>query len=157
MINTVKQQQNGWLVNGSMSVPNDKSNRHYQEVQEWLKTNTPEPEFTFTELQTAKISELTAAYNAANETDIAYMNTTFQANKKSQELITGILAGGGAVPSGFTWRDKLNVDVPMTFADLQGLSQAIVARGQVNWVKYQGLKAKVSLSTTQSDLDTIVW
>ncbi len=108
------------------------------------------------ELQDNKLSELEIAYNNANFLDIAYMKTTFQANKKSQDLITGILAGG-AVPSNFTWRDKLNVDVSMTFAEFQGLSQDIVARGQVNWTKFQDLKAKVKLAKKQADLDLVVW
>ena len=106
-----------------------------------------------------KLSKLATAYNNANELDIAYMSTTFQADKKSQDLITGILAGG-AVPSGFTWRDNTkpkNADVAMTFAEFQGLSQAIVARGQGNWTKFQGLKAKVKLAKKQADLDLIVW
>ncbi len=49
-IKTVKLQENGWLVNNSMSVPNDKGNRHYKEIQEWLKDNTLEPEFTEEEI-----------------------------------------------------------------------------------------------------------
>ena len=49
-IKTVKEQKDGWLVNNSMLVPNDKENRHYKEVQEWLKDNTPEPEFTDEEI-----------------------------------------------------------------------------------------------------------
>jgi len=111
---------------------------------------------TFEQLQNKKLSEMEVAYNNANELDIDYMSTTFQSDKKSQDLITGILVGG-AVPSGFTWRDKLNVDVAMTFSEFQGLSQALVTRGQFNWVKYQGLKTKISLATTQAELDVISW
>jgi len=51
MINTVKQQENGWLVNGNMSVPDDKGNRHYQEVQEWIaEGGVVEPQYTDEEL-----------------------------------------------------------------------------------------------------------
>lgn len=49
-IETVKIQGDGYLVNGSMSVPKANGNRHYEEVKEWLLTNTPEPEFTQGEL-----------------------------------------------------------------------------------------------------------
>lgn len=49
-IEAVKIQNDGWLVNGSLSVPNDPSNRHYQEIQIWLETNEPDPEFTQAEL-----------------------------------------------------------------------------------------------------------
>lgn len=54
-IETVKQKSNGYLVNGSMSVPLDESNKHYQEVKNWISLgNTPTPAFTDAEV---------AAYN----------------------------------------------------------------------------------------------
>jgi len=111
---------------------------------------------TFVELQTAKTQELYAAYNKDNETDIPYMSTTFQADKKSQDLIVSVLSAG-SVPSGFYWFDKANNQVAMTYADLQGLSGAILARGQVNFAKLQGLKAKVKSAKTQADLDAVIW
>ena len=47
----VKQKENGYLLNDSLSVPNSPGNRHYQMIQEWIaKGNTPEPEFTDEEL-----------------------------------------------------------------------------------------------------------
>ena len=50
-IETVKLQGEGYLVNGSMSVPKADGNRHYKLVQEWIaEGNTPEPEFTEAEL-----------------------------------------------------------------------------------------------------------
>lgn len=103
-----------------------------------------------------KLSRLSQAYVNANEADIPYLTTTFQADSYTQTLLTGILAGG-AVPTGFTWRDVANNDVPMTFVELQGLSQAIVARGQVNWTKYQQLKTKIKQAKSKADLDLITW
>jgi len=111
---------------------------------------------SISELQTAKVNELGIAYNDANELDIAYMKTTFQADKGSQDLIVSVLSAG-SVPTGFFWLDKANNQVPMTYAALQGLSGAILARNQTNFVKFQTLKAKVSTAKTQADLDLIVW
>jgi len=111
---------------------------------------------TLAELQIAKVSELYASYNKANELDIPYMSTTFQADKSSQDLIVSVLSAG-SVPSGFYWFDKANNQVAMTYADLQGLSGAILARGQVNFTKLQGLKVKVKSIKTQADLDAVIW
>lgn len=49
-INTVKIQQNGYLVNGNIFVPKDEANMDYRLVKEWLVNNTPEPEFANEEL-----------------------------------------------------------------------------------------------------------
>ena len=51
MINTVKIQGQGYLLNGTMLVPKADGNREYELIKQWLSEgNTPEPEFTETEL-----------------------------------------------------------------------------------------------------------
>ena len=51
MIETVKIQGSGYLLNGTMSVPKANGNREYELIKEWLSEgNTPEPEFTDAEL-----------------------------------------------------------------------------------------------------------
>lgn len=51
MIKTVKIQGNGYLLNGTMSVPKSDGNLEYELIKEWLSEgNTPEPEFTEEEL-----------------------------------------------------------------------------------------------------------
>ena len=111
---------------------------------------------TLDELKAKKIAELYQAYNNANSLDIAYMNTTFQADSYSQGLIVAVLSAG-SVPSGFYWLDANNNKVSMTYTDLQGLSATILARGQVNFDKFQNLKAQVNSATSQADLDAIQW
>lgn len=111
---------------------------------------------TFEELQASKIQEIYKAYNNANQEDIDYMNTTFQADDYSQDLIAKVLVTG-SVPDGFFWLDKNNNQVSMTYADLQGLSQAILVRNQQNFVKYQDLKNKAKQATTKEELDAIRW
>ena len=49
-IKSVKIQGNGYLLNGTMSVPKADGNREYEAIKEWLKDNTPEPEFTDEEI-----------------------------------------------------------------------------------------------------------
>ena len=46
-INSVKQKDNGFLVNGSFIVPNDPKNSDYQEIQKWIASGgSIVPEFT---------------------------------------------------------------------------------------------------------------
>ena len=51
MINSVKLQADGYLVNGVTTIPFASGNRRYREVQAWINAgNTPDPEFTQGEL-----------------------------------------------------------------------------------------------------------
>lgn len=61
MIKTVKIQGNGYLLNGTMSVPKADGNREYELIKEWLaQGNVPEPEFTEAELNSNRIAEIKA-------------------------------------------------------------------------------------------------
>ena len=61
MIETVKIQGDGYLVNGTMSVPKADGNRQYEAVKVWLQTNTAEPEFTQTELDEQLVLSIESA------------------------------------------------------------------------------------------------
>lgn len=69
LIETTKQTQNGYLVNDSISVPNDPTNSDYQAIQEWIANGgIVQPEFTEEELlknaRDKKLKELTDYYNS---------------------------------------------------------------------------------------------
>ena len=70
IIQTVKTQEDSYLINGNMGVPNDPANRHYVMVQEWIaKGNTPAPEFTDAEIAANTQAE-------TNATSQAYLDST---------------------------------------------------------------------------------
>ena len=89
IIETVKTQRYGYLVNGTMSVPNDPANRHCADVLAWIaEGNTPAPEYTDAEI----------AANAQAET-----NATSQAYLDSTDwYITRHAETGVAVPADVT-------------------------------------------------------
>jgi hypothetical protein len=65
MINTVKIQGNGYLVDGCMSVPKDTGNRDYQEVLEWIASgNEVLPEYTDEELEAKSVQTKLAEAHA---------------------------------------------------------------------------------------------
>ena len=70
-IKTVKQQENGWLVNGNMSVPDDDNNRHCRDVKEYIRSKGyVEPQYTNEELAEKKANEAIAnARKYLNDTD----------------------------------------------------------------------------------------
>ena len=64
-ITSCKLNESGWLVNGSMSVPNDPANRHCADVLAWIaEGNTPAPEYTDAEIAANAQAELNATSQA---------------------------------------------------------------------------------------------
>lgn len=57
-IQTVKIQGQGYLLNGTMSVPKAEGNKEYESIKQWLSEgNTPESEFTEEELRITSINK----------------------------------------------------------------------------------------------------
>ena len=64
-ITSCKTQDSGYLVNGTMSVPNDPANRDCADVLAWIEAgNTPAPEFTDAEIAANTQSETNATSQA---------------------------------------------------------------------------------------------
>jgi len=106
MIETVKIQGDGYLVNGTMSVPAVEGNRHYKEIQDWIaEGNAPEPEFTQAELDQQAIDE-------ANAVELALLA---ELDKQSIRDIREWIAA--------------QIDAPHTLKDREAL--AVSARGRL--------------------------
>lgn len=103
-----------------------------------------------------QIATLEAAYIAAIQLPVAYMGSTFQADLDSQNVLTKCLVAG-AVPAGFYWLDATNVQVPMTFVQLQGLAGVMLAQGQAAFAKLQGLKTAARDATTAATVQAVIW
>ena len=70
IIETVKTQENSYLVNGTMSVPNDPANRDCADVLQWIEEgNTPDPQFTPDEIAAN-------AQAVINGESLAYLSST---------------------------------------------------------------------------------
>jgi hypothetical protein len=109
---------------------------------------------TLEQSQYTKLAEVTEAYNASNQNNIAYMGTTFQADYKSQDMISKVLTVG-AVPSDFYWLDISNIKVPMTYSQLQGLAVLLLERNQVNFDNLQAQKISINTATTVSKVQSL--
>lgn len=103
-----------------------------------------------------KIAQFTAQATAENLANIEYLGHTWRADAASQGLLAQVLAIG-SVPEGMYWRDASGAPQPMTYADLQGLGAAILARGLAADNNLMTKTAAVNAATTAEDIDAIVW
>lgn len=63
-IETLKENEDGWFANGDVSIPNVEGAWGYEDVQAWLETNTPDPEFTPEEIATNEAEAINAIIDA---------------------------------------------------------------------------------------------
>lgn len=125
----------------------------------------PTPTELLLEAQTAQIELLAQDYLTAIATDVGFTTAAgvtkiYQADPDSRRILTETVAGytaSGSVPAGFWWKSTDNTKVSFTLADLQGLSDAMLAQG---WAAFQNLDAKkadVEAATTVADVQAIAW
>jgi len=95
-ITTVKIVSDGYVVNGSVSVPGEQRNRHYRQVQEWIAAgNIPDPEFTPDELS----AQERGAAKAAREVAVRAIKVTtaagntFDGDEVSQNRMSRAVSG----------------------------------------------------------------
>ena len=69
-ITSCKDLEHGWLVNGTISVPNDPANRHCADVLAWIaEGNTPAPQYTDAEIAAN-------AQSLVNSESLEYLKST---------------------------------------------------------------------------------
>lgn len=108
------------------------------------------------EAKAEKRAELKSAYESALSADIDYNSKTYSATKERRELLSEILSVG-SVPEGMYLIDINGDQNAMTYADIQAIGQALLARGlaaNANLVtKLQSVESAVSVGAVES----IVW
>lgn len=112
-------------------------------------------------LSANKMEDLGIAYLTARYMDVSYMGTNFQADDESQRLLSRSLNGmNGTAPADFYWKASNNTEVPMTFAEAQGLASAMFNQGWAAFKNYQIKKALVAAAVANNsitDLEAISW
>lgn len=106
------------------------------------------------------LTRIKTSYQNIITADIAYMGTTFQADKESQILLDGAVGKytrQGSVPVGFWWKDASNNHISMSLAQLQGLADAIGDRIWNNFQILDARKTTIRTATTISQVEAIVW
>lgn len=112
-----------------------------------------------------QINSLKESYNTAIQQPVSYTSAggvtkIFQADSGSvynlQNVLLG-LSGLGVVPSGFYWVSQDDTHVPFTYADLQGLAEAMFTQGLMAFQHLQTQKNAVNAATTVSSVQSIIW
>lgn len=112
------------------------------------------------DLKKAKKQEIESAYQKAIQEPIQYTvnsNTyTFQADKKSQDILSQIIA---VAPTNFEtdWFDIDNNPIHVTLDDLKACAGLILNRGQEMFAKKVALKKQLEQCDNKECLEQIKW
>jgi hypothetical protein len=116
----------------------------------------PHPDAVLTELKAAKKRQIEADRDAAAVQDVQALGRTWQADKRSQELLASAITianAGGPLPA--VWRDADNNDIPVTeLAQLLAIAGAIAAQTQAAYAESWARKAAVDAATTDAEVES---
>lgn len=103
-----------------------------------------------------KRAELKSAYESALSADIDYNSKTYSATKERRELLSEILSVG-SVPAGMYLIDVNGDQNPMTYADIQAIGQALLARGLTANSNFNTKLAAVDAATDVASVEAVTW
>lgn len=140
------------LPTADTQVPQRPSENHV-----WVNSEWQYQQPSLATLQAEKIKSFELNYLSDIQQDVSYMGHPFQADESSQSTLSKSLAGmAGTAPPGFYWVASDNTQVPMTFAQCQGLASAMFDQGWAAFQKLQDKKGEV-LSATLATIGDITW
>jgi hypothetical protein len=82
---------------------------------------------------------------------------TAPASRANLAAVVAAVAGGMALPAGFSWRDSDNVDVPMDAPTLNALGAAVVAHAWQCHQQARALKAAVAAAADVAAVNAVTW
>ena len=132
---TVKIQGQGYLLNGTMSVPMADGNREYELIKQWLaEGNEPEAEFNAEELEAQRLAELKIAKtDALTKIVVDVDGKSFDGNETARlNMVSAIQASDLLGISDNAWKLADNTVATVTVDDLkQALALSIQEVGRI--------------------------
>ncbi len=91
--------------------------------------------------------------------NVSALGYTWQADKRSQELITSAIqfATLGISPTPLTWRTFNNEDIEVSLDDLKTIASAMILQTQEAYTMSWNYKQQINNATTIEELETVVW
>jgi hypothetical protein len=159
--NVVVKEANGVY---SFAAPNGDALNAPATLQPYTPPDPTNEELT-AQAQVKQVAALYAAYRQAVQQPVSYtseggVTKTYQADPGSVASLQVMLlafSATQAVPPGFYWVAADNTKVPFTYADLQGLAQAVGTQGAAAFQRLQALKDQVRAATSAAAVEAVTW
>jgi hypothetical protein len=130
------------------------------DTHEWNGTAVvAKPGPSLDELKASRRPLIDRARNAACYADVPALGHTWQADARSQDLLSNAIRRAHAgKPLPPVWRTADNVDMPIeSLADLEAIEDAIAAQTLAAYQQSWSLKAQLDVATTPEEVEAIQW
>ena len=136
-------------------IPNDESNRHYQELKEWIdKGGVVEPELSAEELKTIKCQELENFRKLQQFKPVKYKNSEFSASEMARQNILGSIVTLSNSTKKY-WRDNSNNSHNFCSKNFKELAELISQRDTELYLIETELKTKINKSRSVKALESL--
>lgn len=118
-----------------------------------------EPTAPLPNVKAAKVREIETARDAACALDVTALGTQWQADDRSQKLLSSaITLASAGLPLPSVWRDSLNNDLAITsISQLLAIAGAMAVQTQAAYAKSWTLKAQVNAASDVATINAVVW
>lgn len=156
-------------VSDGAFIPSDIANLDYVEYLAWCASGhvavDPLTLLTLEQAQAQQIGQLTGSYQSAIAQPVSFnshggVTKTYQADAQSIANLQAMLAAFGSTqtaPAGFYWVASDNTHVAFTYADMQGLAEAMGAQVWAAFQRLQTQKASVLAAVTPASALSVQW
>lgn len=150
----VKATKSGYMADGAF-IPNDESNRHYQELKEWIdKGGVVEPELNAEELKTIKCQEVERFRKLQQFKPVKYKNSEFSASEMARQNILGSIITLSNSAKKY-WRDNSNNSHDFCSNNFKELAEIISQRDTELYLIETELKTKINKSRSVKTLESL--
>lgn len=180
-INTVKQKQSGYILNSSITVPDDALNADYQAIQKWIEEGGQIESYDeLADLKIAKISEMKSARDTANiepivDTQAELLNSEgsatgvmsyfkFYTNRHATNpasdptsILIGVILKNSAISYYTQTLEGENIVVNLTPEIAQSLVSHLSVRNDGNYSLYRAIETAINSASTKEEVEAITW
>lgn len=136
-------------------IPNDESNRHYQELKDWIdKGGVVEPELSAEELKTIKCQEVESFRKSQQFKPVKYKNSEFSASEMARQNILGSIVTLSNSTKKY-WRDNGNNSHNFCSKNFKELAEIISQRDTELYLIETELKTKINKSRSVKALESL--
>ncbi len=150
----VKTTKEGYLADG-MFIPKDESNRHYQELKEWIdEGGAVESEFDLEEIKNQKIQDAENFRKNLQFKPITYKDSEFSASSTARQNIIGNILTCSASEKKY-WRDNSNNSYEFGVKNFKEIAAIISERDTLLYSIEAEVKNTISKSKSVKSLTSL--